>query len=253
MATIFTVSGSEKLLVLNQSEALVYPFNFGDWKELRIGGFFSLTPSGSLDGMINSSLDEIKFPRLPYTGLNQVSWGIINAGDTRPSTVGSFFAGVHLGTGLPAGTNSVQRIRADNSGCDLSIWQTQASYVSNTNGNSYPLIISSGEQTLFSSFYVDQGPAMVFPGATGATITTKHAIEANFNGIKYTYDSVTKNLSVAIFGGNLISKMDSYQNGTPTPLTGYCDRVFLPESLILMLPFQNTFIRAHSLLIKKYS
>ena len=90
MAQIYakpTTTGTEKCLVLEPSEALLYPFNAGNWTDLRIAFSLSATNAGELNGLyLPGSMElELNNPATrAWCGLkNSTNNNLPSSGDTR--------------------------------------------------------------------------------------------------------------------------------------------------------------------------
>lgn len=81
------ISG-ERCLVLNNNEALSYTFDFGDWKELRLSAFLSLTSTGLNDQFVPESVNRSGDNNRRYY------FGFKTSGDQRPYQTGVMFVGL---------------------------------------------------------------------------------------------------------------------------------------------------------------
>lgn len=78
-------ASGERCLVLNNNEALSYTFDFGDWKELRLSAFLSMTSTGLNDPLAKETI-------LASSG--RYYFGFKTSGDAKPFESGTMFVGI---------------------------------------------------------------------------------------------------------------------------------------------------------------
>ena len=83
-----TPASGQNCLILEPGEALIYPFDFGDWQELRLSVFTSMTTIDDDNKKgISESIDSQFIPRLIFW------FGAKDNSEILPYTSGSIFAG----------------------------------------------------------------------------------------------------------------------------------------------------------------
>ncbi len=256
MSTIYQINTGEKVLVLEPKEALVYPFNFSGWSEIRVGAYMSLVTHDSFTGGYTGTKIETStaLDGLLYNRFDNFFWGITKSGNPFPFQTGSYFVGATLNSGAIL---SEYRITSTPTFSYLDILD-QFTVTLQTN----VLALTSGGQLLNYKSYTGERAALYFPDGESSTGNNSLAM---FNGLKYLYDSGTNNISVSSFGdrsssnpsvsslSNLETKIDLFQNPSSNPVNGYCDNQNLPSAMFLFSPFTGYRLRVHSFLIRKYS
>lgn len=254
MSTIYQINPEEKCLVLEPKEALVYPFNFGSWEEIRIGAYMSLTTPDSFTGFYTGTNGESVFgyTGILYDQLDNFFWGVVNSGSPFPFKSGSYFAG----SALNSGSFAEYRITSTQ---NFSYLDVLDEFTINLKTNSLSVI--SGGKPLNYKTYTGERASMYFPDGESSTGSNNLAM---FNGLKFVYNSGAKNIYIYSFGdiesnnpstgdlSNLETKINLFQNSSSSPLSGYCDESLLPSAMFLFSPFTGYRIRVHSFLIKKY-
>jgi len=256
MSTIYQINTGEKVLVLESKEALIYPFNFGSWGEIRVGAYMSLTTNDSFTGFYTGVKLEIStaLDGLLYNRFDNFYWGITKSGNPFPFQTGSYF----IGSSLNSGQGLVEyRISSSPTSAYLDILdQYTVTLQTNT------LAITSGGQLLNNQTYTGERASLYFPDGESATGNNSLSM---FNGLRFLYNSGTNDISVSSFGdksssipsisnlSNLETKINLFQNPSSSPVNEYCDIQNLPSAMFLFSPFTGYRLRVHSFLIKKYS
>jgi len=257
MATIFTISGAENVLVLEPKESLVYPFQLDSWRELRIGAFMSITTSG-FSGFYTGGLGVASEAILNNSNAptSSFQWGIMTSGKRNPSENGCFF----IGNGFVSGVPSSEQISSSSS---LSFLGQGTELGSNFNAQDASIaIISSGGRIINYQSYSGDRSSLYFPTNLQSS---GNNLSCFFNGIRFRHYPEVNKIEMTSYGdfeGNgattnitesgLKAKMDAFSHPSSGLLTGYCDSNSLPSALFLFSPFTGIRLRIHSLAIKKY-
>lgn len=92
MATIYlkSVASGEQCVILEPREALLYTFDFGDWREIRMGAFFSVTRNGNNNlGYTTAEQDQLN----SNTPNDQFYFGFKDQSYNMPYSSGTVFMG----------------------------------------------------------------------------------------------------------------------------------------------------------------
>lgn len=99
MANIFdktTTIGTDRTLVLDQRESLIYPFPFTDWNVIRIGGIFSFTTASDDNGDVSAlGGPNAEFIITPTAGNERIWFGVKHNNSNFPGTNGEPFVGIN--------------------------------------------------------------------------------------------------------------------------------------------------------------
>ncbi len=284
MATIFEKlpASGEKCLILEPREALVYPFQLGDWTQLRMSAAISFTATNNNNSIIAS--ETIASSNSPY---GSMYWGLYSGNGSLPFSEDSSFVGFGNRTGtslilgnandnnaptypaitintigrpnlffnrpLMSGFSSVGRsflvfsghgqdVAADGLGFTNSKYFALPS--SGTATNTPPYLIISGEQ----NYCVIQ--SMLFNVVNKSQFGQSFDLCWANNGA-----SGRTNVSIDILkqcNSNLqfSSRFTGLYYNSNCSSTG--SPIDLPTNILIYFPFLNNRTRIHSLLIEKY-
>jgi len=88
MATVFQKTTSDKCLILDAKEALIYPFDVGNWTEIRMAVGLSLTTAASNNGTAIAENNSFT------TASSGFYFGIKNSSNANlPGVTGAIYAG----------------------------------------------------------------------------------------------------------------------------------------------------------------
>lgn len=260
MATIFEKTASDKCLILEPKESLVYPFDLGDWSEIRVGIF--LSSCGLSSNNSSSSSETIN----DNTSNRNIYFGLCTSGSSQYRVLES---GVNfIGTAAAPGSANVSRILFRDSditnawGTSLTAFSSISNdYQARKNGSINSIDESDSQSIsrfLMSSF----------------SNRTSSSLYASYYGIKYTlinkgqntqYFNMTSSSQYDITDCS-ISNLSNYMTTMPNsmsvtghrwlePLTNSSTGtpLSLPSIFYFYPPFLNNKIIIHALLIEKYA
>jgi hypothetical protein len=249
MALIYskvTTNTPDQSLILNSREALTYPFDVGNYQEIRMGMFFSFVSTGG--------------PNTPYTYetiaptsvKNRIYIGFKDSSSNFPTTSGSSFIGFSnilapqsLGIWSTVLDPDDLSIRTVTSGAYI----TAGMYsFSGFNGNQ----VSSGNSPL----YISQ--PMRMPTSSEVSETTNFAgffaTKLIISGDTFRYNQIY-NSSLTRYSntdiGNLRILMSGFM-GESINFTGAFTGA-KPNSAFIYTPFNSNVIRIHNLCVDRYS
>lgn len=276
MATIFQKipSSGENCLILENGEALIYPFNIGDWTEMRMSIGFSFTsPSNDNAAITAQSISSSTSPK------NSMFIGLFSGNNNSlPFSNNTSFIGFGNRTGhsvsltttsTPGGfqcyagliTNSTQ---APGSSTPVGSMHGFSSLNSLFNINNYSSLRDSA-----TYFAVTNGVQNTFLNTTGSTnfaviesmqfnINNKGQVGQNID-LRWNNNGATSpktNMSIeqlSLYNQNTSSQSaltglyySSALSSTGTPLD-------IPNKLLVHFPFSQNRVRIHSILIEKYA
>lgn len=230
-------------IILNSQESLIYPFNFGFWQEIRMGGFFSVVSGGT--GW-NSN-----FPG--FTGnmsgpLTQLYIGFKDSGSALPGEKNTTFVGIGRQANNSASsaiTSSTLCFGAPGSTANMAgYYQTF-----DTNGN----VVYYNANTQNSMSITNPTPDTNFASFWGLTLQ----IQGNFFSGMSIYDTA---FYTDVSTGNL-SRLVNAPPSVSSFVTGYFttggansnNTLILPQAVYIYFPFPNNQLRIHSLDIEQYN
>jgi hypothetical protein len=264
MATIFervSVSG-HKCLILDPKESLIYPFDFGEWEEIRVGVALSVT---NISGFNQPLQDEsiLNIYQEDYT--NNFYLGIKSNNESYPNINSCSYIGIG-----PRVTYSgeVTDLYARNLGfgCLLGYYSsdlpsvyswimpsgaTGYNYLNNINGgNLYlpPVFNQTGTDTYFCNLFgmnikiKDKGTSNQ---SFSFSIYQTYALEDFFPFPSLA--NMRSTLTTATMGNNIVTGYftSTYNNtGVPAPI---------PDAFYISNPFNLNRLRIHNILIEKYA
>lgn len=224
--------------IIGTQEGVIYPFSFTSFKEIRMGGFFSIVSGGTLNSGFLQTAQNLSGPKTTFY------MGFKDSGSSLPEQTGSTFFGVSRVAGdtninitaslLTFGTDTAHGygniITTDTNG-GINFFST------NQNGIT---IANPTPDTNFASFW----------GITLGLIGNTFSGMALYSTSNYT-DITTGNLS------NLVNNPPSVS----TFVTGYyttgnlnnTNSLLTPNSIFIYFPFFSNNLRIHSLDIEKFS
>lgn len=229
-------------LILNPQEALIYPFNFGSYQEIRMGGFFSVVGSGFNSG-INLITQNINAP------LNTFYIGFKDSGTYIPGqniTGTSFYFGMG-----PRNTDTQNFITtsilsfgsdgANGLGEFQSIDSTGQKLYYTANQQNGIYLTNPVPDTSFASFW----------GISFGVIGNTFSGMVLYDQSTFYTDVTTGNLS------RLINTPTSYSNY----VTGYfttgninSNNIFtIPNAVYIYFPFFYNYLRIHCLDVEKFN
>lgn len=246
MAYIYS-KNSGNCLIIGPQESITLPFNFGNFQEIRWGGFFSVVAGGS--GNFNSIFSG--YTGSNFTGpLTQLFMGFKDSGTAIPGMTGSNFVGatkkVGDGSNGPAITSTIMALGSSSS--------TNGNIVTidNTGGRFYP--INNASIPAQNSMSITTGNAdILFASFWGITL----GLAGNFFSGMVMYDTnfytdvSTGNLSRLVNAPPLVS---TYASGFYT--TGGLNNLNIlptPQAIYIYFPFPNNQLRIHCIDIEQFN
>jgi len=250
MAVIYWKTPTEYCLVLGSREALIYPFNLGDWNEIRISYFLSMTSVSNLNA---AWADEVVYGSL--TNYKQAGfWGIKDSGTIFPTQTGSVFIG-HGRRSSSTVVNEANIVTESIVCAQQGGNYTYASFNSGTTGympqaNVLPIQLSSTANsvgtTSYGSFF-SQKIVRTRDGPGGKTgVYYSQYVEKN---IAAPYDATTTRIKA------LNTTYTQYLTGywtTDFTVNGDNNTQF-PNSIFIYLPFFYSRLRLHTIVVEKIS
>jgi len=251
MATIFlkSVASGEKCVILEPREALLYTFDFGDWRELRMGFFVSQTQNGNdnqnYPGAFNDSITDNSPQGQLFIGFKDSSFRLPYNGET-----GVVFAGC---TTIPGLLHSIQG-NIDYFNFNGTAQLAVVSGVAN-NGIAY-----SG-RTVYNGVTNANGPRTMITSAASAGLYAKFNCITLRRGSNYSgtgWLSTTQNSSpdelttdYSVFScRRLISTSLNTSFIQGQPMTGYFPNEL--NSAFIYSPYFSSRSRIHSLVVERY-
>lgn len=255
-ADLYTKAG-EKIVVLRTRQWCVYPFNAGNWTDLRVGFFLSITKKGPADPTV---IDDVTPPMAETLGTSgflpardHYFLGIKTRGDAMPGSAGVIFAGFSnfrygaLGPGvLSASDNGV--------GTGTGYWWPH-------NGgdvNASATIVQENNRAIYSGPGVQQhfpGPGAVAAGY--AVMLGLRFLRPSASSRLWTMEIKTDGTNADMLYSNtptdeiLISNLQTWPAAVqmgPMELAA-----FVPDALYFYWPFTLSRLRIHSVAVYKAS
>lgn len=228
-----TLASGQNSLILEPGEALVYPFEFDNWQELRLSAFISVTTIDSDNKRgISESIDSQFIPKLIFW------FGAKDNSEILPYSSGSLFAGFSSAV-LDGGTEKITQI-ADNA----SIIQGNFNSCVSLDGTRVVHYALAG-----SRFYLYTDTANLSTGFAGYNSvslkrTNIYSGVMTFRGIGGAYTDVSL---------DNLRKVNRSFTETYTIPGNSCTGYFPPSlnSFFIWSPFTLNRIRIHSLLIEQ--
>lgn len=240
MAKIYTktiTTGTDKTLILDPREGLIYPFDIGsDWTEARLGMFISMTP---YDNDNATPLAETLTDSIP---LNSFHIGLKNNDTTLPETDGALFWGATSVNPISIPATASEYINA-------AMWNmvsngtTVFSPVSSTTSNIY---ISKTTSASADSYCAYIGQKFTITNRGGAT----QAVSVSFispTTPKYSNSSLSvlrALLTSVAYGTNPIIATPWHDDGIPRAI---------PNAIFIRMPTSLNRLRIHSLMIERFA
>lgn len=233
MATIFekVAASGERCIILDPREGVLYTFNFGDWRQIRMAAFVSLTNINDNNGAIS---DETITPN--GLGRNQFYFGFKDSGLLVPVSTGSLFAGF---VGSDSLTNNISITTSSNvlGGSNM---------ISTLSGS----LITS--KTTFSNIFRvgTSGTNFANTGYGQFNCVTLNR-NASYTGIAQFNSPSVDFTDVSL--RNLRALLDSSVtlNANGLCCSGYFSNDL--NSAFIYSPFNNNRIRVHALVVEKYA
>jgi hypothetical protein len=232
-------SGTDKCLILDPREALLYPFNIGTWTEARLGFLISVTSAASDNSADAQSISSV----IMDSAANHFAFGIKDSSETLPRLAGSQFWGASSiinGTTLSTSGNPY-------TGANLGVIATNGASVSvpsATMGASNYLLAQGGGTTLFCQLLAlkmqitDLGGATQSVSISGANPSTAQSVPSIVN-----MRALLAGTSFSS-GTSAITNLAWHDNGVPRPI---------PNTIFARMPFGNGRLRIHAIVIEKYA
>ncbi len=259
MATIITKNASGAAIVLNQKEALLYPFNLGSWTELRFGMFIAATSSNDTNAQYtNEQLNANAAQNGFYVGLvtNIDPNNLLPYGNTQN----------FIGVGAPTGVGG-------------SVWNTQIndnrinSQAGNGNLNGFVTVsgkfqvfqdaLNAGTSANLNKIYIPDKSNIT--GDVGFASFYGLKIVANNIGSTFqTFDVSSTNNSDGTFTNVSIDNLRSLLSNfnSPTNITGLRwnremsitggSPLPLPSGLLIYFPLSQNRLKIYAIDIDKY-
>jgi len=262
MATVIQktpfVGVTGQCLVLGTRERLIYPFNLGDYSEIRMGMFWSTT-SGSADNTIVVNNDTVA----QNSTYNQIYFGFsnFNTGAYVPGEVNGYD---YIGTvgryntqpcGIYGDSSNVQFVGGANGGGGLTLFKMGITDLTGA------CSIASGFDNNGLDFdmkcpSVDQTGATQFAGFFGLRLFTSgskaYGIQRFTNGGTYSSNVTTAALRTNV--ANLGTSRGTICTGFMTSGgVEAANRMMLPNAIYIYTPMMNTRLRIHNLVVERYA
>lgn len=237
MATIFQKTATDNCLILGARESLTYPFSLGNWTEVRMGFYISVT-SSSGDNTLYGGNETIPFASGPaniYVGLTSSEPGF-------PRQNGKTYIG--LG---PHNPGSTQNLNSTVISC---------ADASNTR---LAAVDASGNLSISTA-----GAGMI-----GYTNTTGNTNYARFYGLRYVVSSnnqytVTKTAGASPVTNPTVEDTRAQLQAMPSSdslgslyfnygFTSSGVQLPRPNNVYLYFPFWGSRVRIHALVVDKYA
>ena len=265
MAIIFdrVPASGHKCLVLEPKESLVYPFDFGDWEEIRIGVALSLANVSGFDQPLKNEeiyiSSEEDYEKHFYLGIKSNNEFYPNKNSCS-----------YIGIGEPiynSGQSSTVNINSES-------YNTYA-YIVYNNSNVYASIIPSGATGYNFQFSQYVSSAIMLPSAFNQTGLNTYF--CNIFGIRIKIKdkgTVNQNFSFTMFDNfdqqNDLLQFPSLQNikiaiskmiDYSAELTGFFTSTYnnsgvpapIPDAFYISNPFNLNRLMIHNILIEKYA
>ena len=280
MATIFEKlpASGEKCSILDVKEALIYPFDFGDWSEIRASVALSFTSPSSDNSPITAETGSSSTS--PKTSM---FIGLYSGAGDLPFNSGTSFVGFGNRTGTDvrivnrafnAGYNICAAITMNTDyrvgeGTDAQHLMSGFSSVGPIfNFTGYGTVAVGNPNTETRYFVVSSGNGSATPGFLVTTGDSRYAIveTMSFKVINKGQPGQSFQLGWSNYGVTpktdvSISALQTYNSQISTSFTGLyynsnCtstgSQVDLPNKFLLYFPFTTNRVRVHSLLLEKY-
>ncbi len=239
MATIYTKTttlGTEKNLILDGREALVYPFNIGSWTDARLSFFISITTAGDSNAAV------VTETVIQNNAANSFCVGLKTNNATLPRLSGTNFWGLGPSSAGGGSTNTTTgSLNVNSTGHftvvkDTTITQSANALTANSLGG-------SGSAT--SLFCTMMSMRFTIADLGGATQTI--AGNVTWPSVAYTDTSLT----------SLRAAANAVAAGTPAlTATAWHDAGVpraIPDAIFFRHPFSSNRFRIHSLLLERYA
>ena len=256
MSTIFYKTGvnlpNSGCLILDPRERFLYPFDVGQWSEIRVGAYYSFVPATGNDITIWN--DQYTGP---YYGISKMFYGFCNYNTgtlSLPGMSGGYdFVGNayginqnNLGVSVSDTTNS--RINGGNSNNDMDVWVYDTTgYKSGVNNSNNSVTLNmptaAGTNPNFAAFCGWQlglsGVAFSLkPFTNSTTYTSDTSYQALRRDIASMGTTKAENLTTGFF--------TSGQNPN-------LPNLMVPNAFMFFNPMLNSRMRIHSILVEKYA
>jgi hypothetical protein len=247
-AVIFQIPAADKVLILDQRWALIYPFVAPSWLDLRLGVFISLTSLA--DNNTQSGLAETLTTVDPNT--DRVFMGFMRTSPQAPRSTAFF--GLHNGDAAGTLTSSIVEV-----GDAASRWRYKGTagdalfrsdgafnYLDNTGtifGPEMPADPSGAGTNGHASLFMLR---MVRTSA-GGTVSNFYFAQTNRGGVLYADANVFTNTPTL----GLIRK--NLKDATWTGVLASTTFAVVPDAVYFYWPFNNSRLRIHSLVVEKFA
>ncbi len=250
MATIFQKTTTGQCLVLDTRESLTYPFNLGDWSEIRVGVELSMVTINSGNGFNTPYYTETASSN-SYN--NSFFMGFRDTGSIFPNTVSGTYIGFVPMNNFPINviTNNQRIERTTNSNTPMGYISGGTTYITTLDNNSRCVYVGSQSAVTGSSLYAAQHGFRVQIQNKGTT--GQRMLLDTFNN---TTTYVTPNASGL---RSFMSAMTNTTSGIYCYLTaggpsgGQGAALDFPNAFFIYNPFLGNLIRIHTLEIEKYA
>ena len=251
----------DNTLVLGVREALIYPFSLGDWSEIRVSYWLSMTNSADLNGLYvaESTLGA-------RTNYKQGGWwGLKDSGTDFPSQGQSVFMGIGNGNGpsyADGSTLADGSLLVQNAGGGNATLFSSGTLSTPDGYNSPTIYLPSTSESIstgnYASFY-SQRYRLTKNGPGSRT-----GVYMYWASDESTYNTPPQDYSIANLRVKALNTAWRGQDTSPASSlwTGYWTSDFtvngstniaFPNSIFIYLPYFNNRLRIHALLVEKIS
>ncbi len=251
MALIYQKFGADQLLLLDSREALVYPFNVGNWSEIRCAVAVSFTDTSGNNNIPPTTTIPTNSPK------NAFHFGLKNSGQQFILGANCSFWGYST-LGKAAGSNATCFVNNGGGSTAITVQDDAAGYYIFTNnttcfasgqngGVGFQTAQPLSSQTGTTNFAVINGLKFILNGNTynGTFFSDNANNQAGTNVV----DITGMRLAAASLGHNAGGGTGFWtSNGT---ITGTA--LPAPNALFIYMPFFDIRMRIHALLIESYA
>lgn len=237
MATIFQKTATDNCVILNPRESLTYPFSLGQWTDLRMGMYVSLT-STTGDNTVFGGNETFNY----NSGLSSVFVGLTSSGNSLPGDNGKTYIGIGPQPSSPTCAITSTRISTSDTQTNSMAIDQNGDFARGTNTtlNAYITVTPATAATNYAVFYGlrfvvgpnNQYSIWSMAGSAGVTDPTVESVRLQ----------LTTQPNVA-YQGTIYFNNGFTSTGIQIPR---------PDNVYLYFPFSNSRVRIHSLVVDKY-
>lgn len=249
MATIFQKTPTGQCLVLDAREGLTYPFNLGDWNEIRVGVELSMVTINSGNGFNTPYYTETASANAMT---NSFFMGFRDTGSLFPNPVSGMYIGFVPRNNFPVNvtTSDVRISRTTNGNLPMGYISGGTSFVTTVDNDSRCVYIGSQAAVTGTTAYAARHGfqvTLVNKGTTGQQVQ----LNTFNNGASYVTPNPSGLRSFMSAMTNVISGSYFYLTAGG-PSGGQGAALDFPNAFFLYNPFLGNMIRIHDIVIEKY-